>query len=103
MLPLFYTPVIVYENDIAVIESPASNRHRTKIRLLLSFDDDCVPKVQVNVPLDPPMFPPVAHPGSAVVGMPAPLYAVNILAQPFVPLKELVQAELSGIHTQQPP
>ena len=88
---------------MALIESPESNRHRFKILLLLSLDDDSVPKVQVNVPFVPAMFPPLAHPGSEDMGVPAPLYAVNISAQPFVPDKFVVQVELSGIHTQHPP
>ena len=88
---------------MAVIESPESNRHRIKILLLLSLDDDSVPKVQVNVPLVPSIFPPLAHPGSVDIGVPAPLYATNIFAQPFGPDNAVVHVELSGIHTQHPP
>ena len=86
-----------------MIESPESNRHRIRILLLLSFDDDSVPKTQVNVPLDPLIFPPLAHPGSPEVGIPEPRYAANMLAQPFVPDKDEVHAELFGKQTQHPP
>ena len=86
-----------------MIESPESNRHRINILLLLSLDDDSVPKVQVNVPLVPDMSPPVEHPGSPDVGIPASLYATNMSAHPFVPDNDVVQVELSGIHTQHPP
>jgi len=87
-----------------VIESPASNLHRIRIRNgEPAFDDDSVPNVQVNVPLEPDITVPVAHPGSAVVGIPAPRYAVNISAHAFLPDNDVFHAELLGIHTQQPP
>ena len=86
-----------------VIESPASNRNRTNIRLFVSFDDDSVPKVQWKVPPEPVINEPEAHPASALVGTPAPLYASDISAQPFLPLSAEVQVELSGIQTKQPP
>ena len=87
-----------------MIESPASNLHRIRIRNgEPAFDVDSVPNVQVNVPLEPVITLPVAHPGSAVVGTPEPRYAVNIFAQPFVPDNDVFHAELLGIHTQQPP
>ena len=86
-----------------MIESPLSNRNRIRILLLLSFDDDSVPNTEVNVPLEPLIFPPEAHPGSHDVGTPEPRYAANILAQPFVPESAEVHAELSGKQTQHPP
>ena len=87
-----------------MIESPESNLHRIRIRNgEPAFDVDSVPNVQVNVPLEPDITVPVAHPGSAVVGTPAPRYAVNISAHPFLPDSDVFHAELSGIQTQQPP
>jgi hypothetical protein len=70
--------------------------------LFKSPEDDEVPKTQVNVPLEPVITPPDEHPGSADVGIPAPLYAWNIFAQPLVPDKDEVHAELLGIQIQQP-
>ena len=40
--------------------------------------------------------------GIADVGIPAPLYAWNISAQPLVPESDDVHAELSGIQTKHP-
>ena len=74
----------------------------TKILLFESLEDDSVPNTQVNVPPLLSIRPPEEHPGSAVVGTPAPLYAWNISAQPFLPESDVVHAELSGIHTQHP-
>ena len=84
------------------MESPASNRHRIRILLLLSFDDDSVPNTQVVVPPLLVINPPEEHPGSADVGIPAPLYAWNISAQPLVPDSDVVQFVLLGIHTKHP-
>ena len=84
------------------MESPASNRHRIRILLLLSLDDDSVPNTQVNVPPLLVINPPEEHPGSADVGIPAPLYAWNISAQPLVPDSDVVQVVLLGIHTKHP-
>ena len=68
-----------------MIESPASNLHRIRIRNgEPAFDDDSVPNVQVNVPLEPDITVPTAHPGRPFLGAPDPLYAVNIFAHPFV-------------------
>ena len=67
---------------MAVIDCPEVNFHLIKIRLLLSFDDDSVPNTQVVVPPLLVIKPPEEHPGSADVGIPAPLYAWNISAQP---------------------
>jgi hypothetical protein len=58
--------------------------------------------VQVNVPPLLPITPPEEHPGSDDVGTPAPLYAWNISAQPFVPDKDVVHVELLGIQTKHP-
>ena len=84
-----------------VIESPDDNLNRTNI-LLLPFDDDSVPNTQVNVPLDPDITVPKAHPLSALFGLPAPEYASNISAHPFVLLNPVVQVEFSGRQTKQP-
>ena len=84
-----------------VIESPDDNLNRTNI-LLLPFDDDSSPNTQVNVPLDPDITVPKAQPLSALLGLPAPEYASNISAQPFVLLKPVVQVEFSGRQTKQP-
>jgi hypothetical protein len=54
------------------------------------------------VPLDPDITVPKAHPLSALLGLPAPEYASNISAQPFVPLNPVVQVEFSGKHTKHP-
>ena len=54
-----------------VIESPDDNLNRTKI-LSLPFDDDSVPKTQVNVPLPPVIAEPKAQPLSVLFGFPAP-------------------------------
>ena len=70
---------------------------------LEAFDVDSVPNVQVNVPLEPDITVPTAHPGSEDVGTPEPRYAVNIFAQPFVPDKDDIHAEFCGMQTQQPP
>ena len=53
------------------IDCPEVNLNRTKI-LLLPFDDDSSPNTQVNVPLDPDITVPKAHPLSALLGLPAP-------------------------------
>ena len=87
---------------MVVIDCPEFNLQRIKMRLFESLDEDSVPNTQVNVPLLPFIAPPEEHPGSADVGTPAPLYAWNISAQPFVPDKDDVQVELFGIQTQQP-
>ena len=87
---------------MAVIDWPEFNFQRINIRLLESFEEDSVPNTQVKVPLDPVITPPDEHPGSAEVGIPAPLYAWNMFAHPFVPDNDEVHAELSGIQTQQP-
>ena len=56
-----------------MIESPASNFHRIRIRYgLAALDVDSVPNVQVNVPLEPDITVPVAHPGAAFLGTPYP-------------------------------
>ena len=89
-------------NDIEVIDCPEVNFHLIRILLLESLEEDSVPKVHVNVPPLVSISPPEDHPGSAVVGTPEPLYAANISAHPFVPDNEVVQVELSGIHTQHP-
>tara|TARA_B100000678_G_C18175025_1_gene488784 strand:+ start:1092 stop:1379 length:288 start_codon:yes stop_codon:yes gene_type:complete len=89
-------------NDIEVIDCPEVNFHLIRILLLESLEEDSVPKVHVNVPPSVSISPPEEHPGSADVGTPDPLYAANISAQPFVPDSEVVQVELSGIHTQHP-
>ena len=83
------------------IDCPEVNLNRTKI-LLLPFDDDSSPNTQVNVPLDPDITVPKAHPLSALLGLPAPEYASNISAQPFVLLNPVVQVEFSGRQTKQP-
>ena len=83
------------------IDCPEVNLNRTKI-LLLPFDDDSSPNTQVNVPLDPDITVPKAHPLSALLGLPAPEYASYISAQPFVPLNPVVQVEFSGKHTKHP-
>ena len=94
--------VVVY--DIAVIETPESNFHLIRIRYgFEAFDDDSVPNTHLNVPLDPFIIVPEAHPASEDVGTPAPRYAENIVAQPFVPDKDAIHAELLGMHTKQPP
>ena len=104
MLPLIFTSPIPYVdvNDIDVTDCPEVNFHLIRILLLESFDDDSVPNVQVNVPPLVSMTPPVAQPGSPPVGIPAPLYAWNISAQPLVPDNDVVHAELSGIQTKHP-
>ena len=83
------------------IDCPEVNLKRTKI-LLLPLDDDSVPNTQVNVPLDPDITVPKAHPLSALLGLPAPEYASNISAQPFVLLNPVVQVEFSGRQTKHP-
>ena len=75
-----------------VIDCPEVNLNRTKI-LLLPFDDDSVPNTQVNVPVPPDITVPKAQPLSALLGLPAPEYALNISAQPFVLLNPVVQVE----------
>ena len=97
-------PLLSYVSakEISLIDCPEVNLNLTKITLSVAFDDDSVPKVQVNVPPLLSITPPVAQPGSAPVGIPAPLYAWNIFAQPLVPDNDVVHDELSGIHTQQP-
>ena len=87
---------------MAVIDCPEVNFHLIKILLLLSLDDDSVPNTQVVVPPLLVIRPPEEHPGSADVGIPAPLYAWNISAQPLVPESDVVHAELSGIQTKHP-
>ena len=68
---ILYLVYVVY--DIAVIESPASNLHRMRMRYgLEAFDVDSVPNVQVNVPLEPDITVPTAHPGAAFLGTPDP-------------------------------
>ena len=83
------------------IDCPEVNLNRTKI-LLLPFDDDSSPNTQVNVPEPPDITVPKAHPLSALLGLPAPEYASNISAQPFVLLNHVVQVEFSGKHTKHP-
>ena len=83
------------------IDCPEVNLNRTKI-LLLPFDDDSSPNTQVNVPLDPDITVPKAHPLSALLGLPAPEYASYISAQPFVLLNPVVQVEFSGKQTKHP-
>ena len=56
----------------------------------------------MNEPLDPVINEPSAHPLSALFGLPAPEYAFDISAQPFVLLKPDVQVEFSGRQTKQP-
>ena len=103
MLPLtYFSLTYVDANDMAVIDCPEFNLQRIRILLLESFEEDSVPKTQVNVPLEPFITPSEEAPGSADVGIPAPLYAANISAHPFVPDNEEVHEELSGIHTQHP-
>ena len=84
-----------------VIDCPEVNLNRTNI-LLLPFDDDSSPNTQVNVPELPDITVPKAHPLSALLGLPAPEYASNISAQPFVLLNPVVQVEFSGKQTKQP-
>ena len=84
-----------------VIESPDVNLNRTNI-LLLPFDDDSSPNTQVNVPLEPDITEPRAQPLSALLGLPAPEYAFDISAHPFVLLNPVVHVEFSGRHTKQP-
>ena len=84
-----------------VIDCPEVNLNRTKI-LLLPFDDDSSPNTQVNVPLDPDIAEPNAHPLSILFGLPEPAYKSNISAQPFVLLNPVVQVEFSGRQTKQP-
>ena len=56
-----------------MIESPASNLHRIRIRYgLVAFDDDSVPNTHLNVPLDPDITVPDAQPGAAFLGTPDP-------------------------------
>ena len=83
------------------IDCPEVNLNRTKI-LLLPFDDDSSPNTQVNVPEPPDITVPKAHPLSALFGLPAPEYASNISAQPFVLLNPVVQVEFSGKQTKHP-
>jgi hypothetical protein len=85
-----------------VIDCPEVSFHLIKIRLLLSLDDDSVPNTQVNVPPLLSISPPDEHPGSPDVGTPAPRYAWNMSAQPFVPDNEVVHAELSGMQIKHP-
>ena len=87
---------------MAVIDCPEFNFQRINILLLVSPVEFAVPNVQVKVPPFPFINEPKAHPGSAVVGIPAPLYAWNIFAQPLTPDNDDVQELLSGIQTQQP-
>ena len=84
------------------MELPLVNLNLIKTRLLLSLEDDSDPNTQVNVPPFVSITPPDAQPGFALLGTPAPMYAWNISAQPFVALKPVVQVELSGIHTKHP-
>ena len=84
------------------MEFPLVNLNLIKTLLLESLEDDSVPKTQVVVPPLLSITPPEEHPGYAGVGTPAPLYAWNISAQPFVPENEVCQVELSGICTQHP-
>ena len=84
-----------------VIDCPEVNLNRTNI-LLLPFDDDSSPNTHVNVPPLPFITVPKAHPLSALLGLPAPEYALNISAHPFVLLNPVVQVEFSGRHTKQP-
>ena len=80
------------------IDCPEVNLNRTKI-LLLPFDDDSSPNTQVNVPLEPVINDPNAHPLSALFGLPAPAYAFYISAHPIVLLNPVVQVEFSGRRT----
>ena len=84
------------------MEFPSVNLNLIKTRLLLSLEDDSDPNTQVNVPPFVSITPPDAQPGFALLGTPAPMYAWNISAQPFLPESDVVHVELSGIHTQQP-
>ena len=84
------------------MELPSVNLNLIKTRLLLSLEDDSDPNTQVNVPPFVSITPPDAQPGFALLGTPAPIYAWNISAQPFVLDNPLVHVELSGIHTKHP-
>ena len=84
------------------MELPLVNLNLIKTRLLLSLEDDSDPNTQVNVPPFVSITPPDAQPGFALLGTPAPMYAWNISAQPFVLLIPVVQVEFSGRHTKQP-
>ena len=84
------------------MEFPSVNLNLIKTRLLLSLEDDSDPNTQVNVPPFVSITPPDAQPGFALLGTPAPMYAWNMSAQPFVALKPVVQVEFSGRQTKQP-
>ena len=84
------------------MEFPLVNLNLIKTLLLESLEDDSVPNTQVNVPPLVSITPPEEHPGLALLGTPEPIYAWNIFAQPLVPDNDVVQVELSGIHTQHP-
>ena len=83
------------------IDCPEVNLNRTKI-LLLPFDDDSSPNTQVKEPLEPVINEPRAQPLSALFGLPAPEYAFDMSAHPFVLLNPVVQVEFSGRHTKPP-
>ena len=84
------------------MEFPSVNLNLIKTRLLLSLEDDSDPNTQVNVPTLVSITPPDAQPGFSLLGTPAPMYAWNISAQPFVLDNPDVHVELSGKHTKHP-
>jgi hypothetical protein len=45
------------------MDRPLVNLNLTNIRLLVSLDEDSVPKTEVNVPGEPLINVPEAHPG----------------------------------------
>ena len=96
---LFYVAAIVK----ALIASPESNLNRIRILLFESFVDDSVPNTHVYVQDVPLITPPEEHPASPFQGTPDPTYAAPMFAQPLVADNDVVQVELSGIHTQHPP